>query len=58
MAEILKVPYYILYDRYSGVLRAFCLVEDSLRDGEAEQYQVMEIEGSRLWLPELKIGLG
>ncbi len=56
--RILKVPYYILYDRYNSVLRAYCLVED--------RYQDMEIEGDspsgrqcqRLWLPALKIGLG
>jgi Uma2 family endonuclease len=64
--RILKVPYYILYDRYNSVLRAYCLVED--------RYQDMDIEGDfpfsfgdamrtgrpcqRLWLPTLKIGLG
>jgi Uma2 family endonuclease/exonuclease VII small subunit len=48
--QILKVPYYILYDRYSGVLRAYSLVE--------ERYQAIAIVDHQIWLPELKIGLG
>ncbi len=48
--RILKVPYYILYDRYSGVLRAYFLVES--------QYQEMAIVDNQIWLPELKLGLG
>jgi Uma2 family endonuclease len=48
--QILKVPYYILYDRYSGVLRAYSLVE--------ERYQAIAIVDNQIWLPELKIGLG
>jgi hypothetical protein len=48
--RILKVPYYILYDRYNGILKAFHLV--------AERYQEMTIEGDRIWLAELKLGLG
>jgi hypothetical protein len=48
--RILKVPYYVLYDRYSNMLRGFHLVEG--------QYQVMVPENNRFWMPELKIGLG
>jgi Uma2 family endonuclease len=48
--RILKVPYYILYDRYNGILKAFHLV--------AERYQEMTIEGDLIWLAELKLGLG
>ncbi len=48
--RILKVPYYVLYDRYSAVLRAYHLVED--------RYQAIAVVDSQIWLPELKIGLG
>ncbi len=48
--RILKVPYYILYDRYKSTLRAYYLVED--------RYQVLEIVENRLWLSAFKIGLG
>ncbi len=48
--RILKVPYYILYDRYKSVLRAYHLVED--------RYQELVLTDNQIWLPELKIGLG
>jgi Uma2 family endonuclease len=48
--RILKVPYYVLYDRYSAVLRAYHLVED--------RYQAIAVVDGQIWLPELKIGLG
>jgi Uma2 family endonuclease len=48
--RILKVPYYILFDRYSGTLRAYQLVED--------RYQALEIAANRIWLPDLKLSLG
>jgi Uma2 family endonuclease len=48
--QILKVPNYILYDRYSDVLRAYRLVNG--------RYQALEIQDERTWMPELKIGLG
>ena len=47
--QILKVPYYVLYDRRSDVLRAYRLVEG--------QYQALEILDERIWIPELKTGL-
>ena len=48
--QILKVPYYVLYDRYSGALVGYQWI-----DG---QYQTLEIENNRLWLTDLKLGLG
>jgi Uma2 family endonuclease len=48
--RMLKVPYYILYDRYSGLLRAYQRLD--------ERYQELEIVDNRLWLSTLKIGLG
>jgi Uma2 family endonuclease len=48
--QILKVPYYILYDRYSGALVGYQWI-----DG---QYQTLEIENNCLWLANLKLGLG
>ena len=48
--QILRVPYYIVYDRYKNILRAYQWV-----DG---QYQALVIEAGRAWLPDLKVGLG
>ncbi|MGF1495425.1 MAG: Uma2 family endonuclease [Elainellaceae cyanobacterium] len=48
--QILRVPYYVVFDRYTDELRAFTLVSGS--------YQPVEIVGDRLWMPSLNIGLG
>jgi Uma2 family endonuclease len=48
--QILKVPHYIVYDRYSTMLRAFQL--------KNEQYQEQVLTEPKVWLPDLKIGLG
>jgi Uma2 family endonuclease len=48
--QILKVPNYVVYDRRSDVLRAYRLVNG--------QYQALEIKDERIWVPELKTGLG
>jgi Uma2 family endonuclease len=48
--QILQVPYYIVYDRYKDILRAYEWV-----DG---RYQALFIEASRVWLPKLRMGLG
>jgi Uma2 family endonuclease len=48
--QILKVPYYILYDRYSNTLRGYRLIKG--------QYQAMVTENNRSWMPELKAGVG
>jgi Uma2 family endonuclease len=48
--QILKVPNYIVYDRYKDVLRAYRLIQG--------KYQALEIEAERIWIPELNAGLG
>jgi Uma2 family endonuclease len=48
--QILKAPYYIVYDRYQDILRAYRLKDD--------QYQAFPIEDERLWISELNLGLG
>jgi Uma2 family endonuclease len=48
--QILKTPYYIIYDRHKDILRAYRLTN--------ERYQAIEIEGEQIWMPELKTGLG
>jgi Uma2 family endonuclease len=48
--QILKVPYYVLLDHYSGTLRAYQLV--------ADRYQELEIVDNRIWLPDLNLSLG
>lgn len=48
--RILKIPYYILYDRYSEHLQGYHWVEG--------QYQSLEVKDKRLWLPQLKVSIG
>ncbi|MBW4490226.1 MAG: Uma2 family endonuclease [Trichocoleus desertorum ATA4-8-CV12] len=48
--QILRVPYYILFNRYTNLLRCFTLV--------AGQYQEVELTEPKLWMPTLNIGIG
>jgi Uma2 family endonuclease len=48
--QILRVPFYIVFDRYTNRLRAFGLNQGG--------YQPLETMDQRLWLPELESGLG
>ncbi len=48
--QILRIPYYITFDRYTDTLRAFVL--------QADRYLEMTLEEPRIWIPTLEIGLG
>jgi Uma2 family endonuclease len=49
----LRVPYYVVYDRNSGILRFFQLL------GDRYQEQPIRQEGNpKIWLPGLAVGLG
>lgn len=48
--QILRVPYYIVFNRYTDQMRAFTLSTD--------QYQEQPLTESQVWIPELDIGLG
>jgi Uma2 family endonuclease len=48
--QILRVPYYIIFDRYTNYFRAFGLIKG--------RYQPLEILENRLWVAELELGLG
>lgn len=48
--KILRVPYYIVFDRYSNEFRSFKL--------NAGHYEALSISDGRFWMSELKIGLG
>lgn len=48
--QILRVPYYIVFDRYTDILRVFML--------QADRYMEMNLEDTRIWMPSLKLGLG
>lgn len=48
--QILRVPYYIVFDRYQDHLRVFHLTSG--------HYEAIDLSDDRLWIPELKIGLG
>ena len=48
--QILRVPYYVLFDRYTDQLRAFTLVGNT--------YQAIELRTLRVWMAALNLGLG
>lgn len=48
--QILRVPYYVVFDRYTDTLQVFHL--------SSGHYETMELPDNRLWIPELTIGLG
>ncbi|BAS57274.1 hypothetical protein NIES2135_33700 [Leptolyngbya boryana NIES-2135] len=50
--QILRVPYYIVFSRYDDQVHFFKLV------GGKYQAQPLDPENSRIWIPELEIGLG
>lgn len=47
--QILKVPYYIVFNRYNDELQAFELVRS--------RYQRIQLRENRLWLPEIQLGI-
>jgi Uma2 family endonuclease len=48
--RILRVPYYIVFDRYSDRLRAFQLVGSS--------YAELELSEPRIWMNDIQLGVG
>ena len=48
--QILKVPYYIVFDGATNNLRAFVLAGD--------RYQELILTDRRVWMPEIELGLG
>ncbi|GEM_PF-70527 len=48
--QILQIPYYVVYDEPTQKLQGFQLTEG--------KYRAMELKEGRLWIPELKLGLG
>ncbi|GAB4279143.1 MAG: Uma2 family endonuclease [Oscillatoriaceae cyanobacterium] len=50
--RILRVPYYVVFSRYTNSLRVFKL------DGGCYREQPINAEKPQLWIPEIKLGLG
>ena len=48
--QILRIPYYLVFSRYTNQLRVF-----TLRSGHYVEIQLTE---SKIWLPEIELGLG
>ena len=48
--QILRIPYYVIFDRYTNRLRVFRL--------EGTRYQELSLPDDRLWLEEIQLGLG
>jgi len=50
--QLLRVPYYIVFSRYTNRVRFFQL------EGGHYQEQPLDVENPRIWIRELEIGLG
>ena len=50
--EILRVPYYIIFSRYTNQLQFFQLT------GARYQEQELAVSAPQIWIPELELGLG
>ena len=48
--QILRVPYYLLFNRYTDDLQAYGLI--------TSRYQPLTLENQCLWMEELQLGLG
>jgi len=48
--RVLKVPYYVVFDRYTNNLRVFMLIGD--------RYGEQTLEDSRFWIDSIELGLG
>jgi Uma2 family endonuclease len=48
--RILRIPYYVIYDRYQNQLRVFRL--------SGSRYEALSLPDGRLWLEEMQLGLG
>ncbi len=48
--SVLRVPYYIVFDRYTDTLRAFTL--------DLEHYIKLDLNQPKVWIPDLELGLG
>jgi Uma2 family endonuclease len=48
--KILRIPYYVVFDRYTDRVRVFTL--------QAGHYQELALTEPRVWLPEIELGLG
>ncbi|MCU0542229.1 MAG: Uma2 family endonuclease [Oscillatoriaceae cyanobacterium Prado104] len=48
--QILRVPYYIVYDGTTNILRAFVL--------RGDRYEELILTEPRIWMPEIELGLG
>lgn len=48
--RILRIPYYIVFDRYTDQLRVFAPIID--------RYAELDLQESRVWMPNLSLGLG
>jgi len=48
--RIVRVPYYIIFDRYTDKLQAFQLV--------ADRYEEIDVSSGKIWMPGIELGLG
>ena len=48
--QILRIPYYFVFDGVTNQLRAYELV--------GNRYRLLELNDSKVWIPSLSIGLG
>jgi Uma2 family endonuclease len=56
--QILQIPNYIVFDGATNQLRQFKLERTSATDVEIVRYRERNVSQSRIWIPELQLGLG
>ncbi len=56
--QILQVPHYIVFSRYTNQVRYFHLEETEAGEKQEYREQTLDSKNPRIWIPELKLGLG
>ena len=56
--QILQVPHYIVFSRYTNQVRYFQLEEVGDEGKQAYREQILDANNPRIWIPELRLGLG
>ena len=56
--QILQIPNYIVFDGATNQLRWFELERVSAADVEIVRYQERHLNSSKIWIPDLQLGLG
>ena len=48
--KILRIPYYVIFSRYTDLMRVFTL--------QSDRYVEQDLAESKIWMPEIELGIG